>query len=406
MKAHERLLNYVKFGTASNDASETVPSTQAQFALAKALVKELKELGLNDAHVDEKCYVYAHLPSTAGYEKAPSIGFIAHLDTAPDFDGNGCSPIIHESYNGEDVVLGDSGRVLKTKDFPHLKVLKGQTLITTNGETLLGADDKAGIADIMTALEQIVTNSIPHGNISVAFTPDEEIGRGANHFDTTLFGADFAYTVDGGAAGEIEYENFNAASAEWTINGKNVHPGSAKNVMVNASLVAMEINSMLPSCEVPEKTEGYEGFYHLCDIKGNVEIAHLYYIVRDHSTAAFEAKLNTLRLIEKHINEKYGENTARLTIEEQYKNMKEKILPCFHIVETAKRVTESLGITPKEVPIRGGTDGARLSYMGLPCPNLGTGGFAFHGPYEHTTAEQMESCVNIIIGIIKEYAKV
>lgn len=405
MKAHERLLKYVKYGTVSDDNSTSVPSTDAQFTLADALVEELKALGIDNAFVDDKCYVYAYLPCTKGYESVPAIGFIAHMDTAPDFEGNGCAPVIYENYNGEDVVLGNSRRVLKVSSFPHLKSLKGQTLITTNGETLLGADDKAGIADILTAIERIINENIPHGKICIGFTPDEEIGRGADHFDTKLFGAEFAYTIDGGVAGEIEYENFNAASAEWTINGTNVHPGSAKGIMVNAAQVAFEINDMLPKGEVPEKTEGYEGFYHLCDVTGNVEIAHLYYIVRDHSANAFEAKLNTLRLIERLINEKYGDGTAKLTIEEQYRNMKEKILPCFHVVETAKRVMESLGITPKEVPIRGGTDGARLSYMGLPCPNLGTGGFACHGPFEHVTAEQMELCVQIIIGIIKEYAK-
>lgn len=404
MKAYERLLKYVSFCTASDEFCADVPSTKTQFALAEALAAELKELGLENAHVDGKCYVYAHLPCTPGCEGAPAIGLIAHLDTSPDFEGSGCRPIIHEGYDGGDVPLGTSGRVLKNEDFPHLKTLAGQTLITTDGNTLLGADDKAGIADIMTSLERIIKGGIPHGKVCVAFTPDEEIGRGADFFDVAAFGADFAYTVDGGAAGEIEYENFNAASAVWEINGKNVHPGSAKNIMVNASLVAMEINAMLPSGDVPEKTEGYEGFYHLSSMEGSVESAVLRYIIRDHSAEMFEARITAMRHIEKLVNEKYGEGTAMLTVKEQYRNMKEKILPCMHIIETAKRVIKALGLETVILPIRGGTDGARLSFMGLPCPNLGTGGFACHGPYEHVTAEQMESCTDIIVGIIKEYS--
>ncbi len=406
MESYERLLKYVTFFTASDECSESVPSTDRQFALANELVAELKSLGVNNAYVDDKCYVYAYLPATKGLEAVPAIGFIAHLDTAPDFNGDGCKPIIHKCYDGKDIELGAGGRTLKVSDFPHLQKLKGQTLITTDGETLLGADDKAGIADIITAVEQIISQDIPHGKICIGFTPDEEIGRGADCFDVKTFGAEYAYTVDGGAAGEIEYENFNAAAALWTINGINVHPGSAKNIMRNASLVAMEINAMLPSGEVPEKTEAYEGFYHLNEMKGCVESASLQYIIRDHSAEAFEAKLATMRLVEKLINEKYGAGTARLTIKEQYRNMAEKILPCFHIVEKAKKAMEQLGIEPVTVPIRGGTDGgARLSYMGLPCPNIGTGGFAFHGPFEHVTVEQMDKCVDIIIGIVKEYTK-
>lgn len=404
MRAYERLLKYVKYGTASDEQSESVPSTGCQFALANALVDELRALGLEDAYVDERCYVYAHLPCSVGCENAPAIGFVAHMDTAPDFEGNGCVPIIHADYDGGDITLGDSGRVLSPKAFPHLTRLKGQTLITTDGNTLLGADDKAGIADILTALECIIDGNIKHGKICVAFTPDEEIGRGADCFDIPTFGADFAYTVDGGAAGEIEYENFNAAAAVWTVNGVNVHPGSAKGVMKNASLIAMEINAMLPSGDVPEKTEGYEGFFHLCDMQGTVESATLKYIVRDHNADSFKLRLDMLAHIEKLINEKYGDGTAKLTVKQQYRNMLEKILPCFHIVETAKSVISDLGIEAVAVPIRGGTDGATLSYMGLPCPNLGTGGFACHGPYEHVSAEQMDLCVDIILGIVKAYA--
>ncbi|MBR6594843.1 MAG: peptidase T [Clostridia bacterium] len=405
MKAYERLLKYVKFGTPSDDGSETVPSTQCQFELARAVVEELKALGAEDAFVDGKCYVYGHIPATVGYEDKNAVGFIAHLDTAPDFEGVGCEPRIIESYDGCDIPLGNSGRVIKTKDFPHLKGLVGKTLIVTDGTTLLGADDKAGIADIMTAIERIRDSGVPHGRICIAFTPDEEIGRGADCFDLDVFGADWAYTVDGSGAGEIEYENFNAASAVWTVNGVNVHPGSAKDVMVNASLVAMEINSMLPAGDTPANTECYEGFFHLCEMTGTVESARLEYIVRDHSAAMFDCRLAALRHIEKLINAKYGEGTARVEIKEQYRNMAEKILPCFHIIEDAKAVTESLGIAPAVHPIRGGTDGARLSYMGLPCPNLGTGGYAFHGPYEHAVCEEMEQCVDIIVGIVKRAAE-
>ncbi len=404
MKAYERFLKYVKFSTNSDPESGRSPSTDSQFVLARALVEEMKELGISDAFVDEKCYVYGHIPASVGYENADAIGFIAHMDTSPDFNADNCNPIIHENYDGGDVVLGESGRVITVKEFPHLASLKGLTLITTDGTSLLGADDKAGIADILTAVERILADNIPHGKICIAFTPDEEIGSGADFFDVEGFGARFAYTVDGGGAGEIEYENFNAAAANWVINGVNVHPGSAKNIMVNAVLVATEINSMLPSGETPRDTEGYEGFYHLCDLNGDNEKATMYYIVRDHSDERFEARLETLRHIEKLINEKYGAGTAVLEIKEQYRNMKQQIVPHIHIIDTAKAVIEELGITPVIVPIRGGTDGARLSFMGLPCPNLGTGGYAGHGPMEHCTVEGMELCVDIICGIVKKYA--
>lgn len=405
MRAYERLLNYVKVATASDDKSEATPTTKCQFDLANQLVKELKELGVKDASVDELCYVYGTLPATEGMEDKPKVGFIAHMDTAPDFCGENINPQIIENYDGKDVVLGTSGRVLSVNTFPHLKNLSGRTLITTDGTTLLGSDDKSGIAEIMTVIEKIQTENIPHGTICIGFTPDEEVGAGADHFDVKRFGAEFAYTVDGGEEGEIVYENFNAYEALFDINGFNVHPGSAKNTMINAQLVAMEINGMLPAAEVPEHTEGYEGFYHLCEMSGNVEKTHMEYIVRDHSSEMMEARLYTLRQIEKVINEKYGEGTVQLSIKEEYRNMEEKIRPCFHIVETAKKVIESMGITPITVAERGGTDGARLSFMGLPCPNLGTGGYAFHGPYEHVTVEGMDKCVDIILGIIKEYAK-
>lgn len=405
MLAHERLLKYVKVSTPSDDKSTTNPTTACQFDLAKLLVEEMKALGIEDARVDDKCYVYGTIPATEGYEDKAKVGFIAHMDTAPDFCGENVNPCIIENYDGKDVVLGESGRVLSVEQFPHLAKLAGRTLITTDGTTLLGSDDKSGIAEILTAAERIINENIPHGKICIAFTPDEEVGQGADHFDVEGFGADFAYTVDGAEEGEIVYENFNAYSAVFTVNGVNVHPGSAKNIMRNAQLVAMELNGMLPAAEVPECTENYEGFYHLCEMKGDVEKTTMEYIVRDHSAVKMENRLDTIRHIVKVLNEKYGEGTVEVVIEEEYRNMEEMIRPCMHIVDNAKKVITELGMEPITLAERGGTDGARLSFMGLPCPNLGTGGFAFHGPYEHVTVEGMEKCVEIMVGIIKEYAK-
>ena len=405
MKAYERLLKYVKINTKSDDRSATVPTTDIQFDLAKILENELRELGCVNVRADDKCYVYAEIPASSGGENAPVLGFIAHMDTSPDFSGAGVNPQLYPDYNGEDVVLGDSGRVLSTKTFPHLKGLKGRTLITTDGKTLLGADDKAGVAEIMTLAERIINENIPHGKICIGFTPDEEVGSGADHFDVEGFGADYAYTVDGGAEGSLEYENFNACGARFTVNGVNVHPGSAKNIMVNAILVAMEINSMLPSADIPSKTEGYEGFFHATDMTGDTEKATLDYIVRDHSAEMFEARKTILRHIEKTLNEKYGEGTVVLEIKEQYRNMYEMILPEKHLVDNAVLAAEICGLTPTVEPIRGGTDGARLSYMGLPCPNLGTGGYAFHGPFEHITAEGMDKATDMLIEIVKIYSE-
>lgn len=405
MRAYERLLKYVKYHTASCEESESVPSTDRQFTLANALAEELTELGCTEVTVDGRCYVYAKLPATAGLEGAARLGFIAHLDTAPDFSGEGVSPVVIENYDGGELMLGDSGRVLSPKMFPHLSGLAGRTLITTDGNTLLGADDKAGIAEIMTLIELIKEGNVPHGQLSFAFTPDEEIGRGADCFDIEKFGADFAFTVDGGAEGSLEYENFNAASARFDIKGVNVHPGSAKNTMINASLVAMEINSCLPACDTPTHTEGYEGFYYLTRVQGECESASLSYIVRDHDAQLFEARLATLRHIEKTMKEKYGEERITLTVKEQYRNMKEKILPVMHLIDNAIKATELAGVTPSVEPIRGGTDGARLSFMGLPCPNLGTGGYAFHGPYEHISAEGMDSVCKILLGLVGIYSE-
>lgn len=404
MRAYERLLNYVKIWTTSDEESDTVPSSKRQLDLAGLLVQEMKDMGIENAHADEKGYVYGTLKATAGMEDKPAIGFVAHMDTAPDFNGRDVKPQLIENYDGKDVCLGDSGRILSVSDFPHLKELKGRTLITTDGTSLLGADDKAGIADIMTAMDEIIKENKPHGRLCIGFTPDEEIGKGADFFDVKGFGADFAYTVDGSKEGEIEYENFNASEAVFKIHGVNVHPGEAKNVMVNASLIAMEINGMLPPNETPQHTEGYEGFYHLTDMSGNVEHAELKYIVRDHDGKLFSDREEKLRSIKDIMNGKYGEGTVELEIKESYRNMKEKIESCMHLIENAKTAIKREGIEPKISPIRGGTDGARLSFMGLPCPNLGTGGYAFHGPFEHITVEGMDIAVNIIKNIVDIYA--
>jgi len=405
MRAYERLLNYVVIPTQSSEASDTTPSTPEQWNLAKVLVDELQALGLTDAFVDDKCYVYASIPATAGMENATVMGFIAHMDTAPDFAGAPVCPQVIERYDGGDVALGESGRVLRVSDFAHLPQLAGRTLITTDGKTLLGADDKAGVAEIMTFAEQVLSSDRPHGKICIAFTPDEEIGQGADAFDVARFGAQFAFTVDGGAEGEIEYENFNAAGAKFVVHGVNVHPGSAKDMMKNAALIGCELQNLLPADEIPSKTEGYEGFYHLTDMEGNVEKCTLSYIIRDHDAMQFEKRLAVLREVTDAINAKYGEGTVELTIREQYRNMAEMIKPCYHLIENALAAAKDVGIEPKLVPIRGGTDGARLSFMGLPCPNLGTGGYAFHGPFEHITAEGMDAVVAMLHAIVARYAK-
>ncbi len=405
MRAYERLLNYVVIPTQSSEASDTTPSTPEQWNLAKVLVDELQALGLTDAFVDDKCYVYASIPATAGMENATVMGFIAHMDTAPDFAGAPVCPQVIEHYDGGDVALGESGRVLRVSDFAHLPQLAGRTLITTDGKTLLGADDKAGVAEIMTFAEQVLASDQPHGKICIAFTPDEEIGQGADAFDVARFGAQFAFTVDGGAEGEIEYENFNAAGAKFVVHGVNVHPGSAKDMMKNAALIGCELQNLLPANEIPSKTEGYEGFYHLTDMEGNVEKCTLSYIIRDHDAAQFEKRLAVLRGVADALNAKYGEGTVELTIREQYRNMAEMIKPCYHLIENALAAAKDVGIEPKLVPIRGGTDGARLSFMGLPCPNLGTGGYAFHGPFEHITAEGMDAVVAMLHAIVARYAK-
>ena len=405
MRAYERLLNYVKVYTTSEDEQENVPSTSRQFDLGNQLAEELKKIGVQAVRIDDKCYVYGIIPATEGLEDKPAIGFIAHMDTAPDFSGENVNPQIIPNYDGGDVKLGESEYALTLKDFPHLSSLKGRTLITTDGTTLLGADDKAGVAEIMTMAEQIIKENIPHGKICIGFTPDEEVGEGADLFDIPGFGADFAYTVDGGDAGDIEYENFNAAAATVTIHGFSVHPGSAKDTMINASNVAMEFHGALPVMARPETTEGRQGFYHLCQMYGDVTTAKLGYILRDHDAAKLQFKKDNMQDIADYLNGKYGAGTVEVEIKDSYRNMLEKIKPHFHLIETARKAVRMAGLEPVEVPVRGGTDGATLSWMGLPCPNLGTGGFNFHGVCECTTVERMDRCTEIVLNIISLYAE-
>lgn len=405
MKAYERLLSYVKIFTPSNEESTSSPSSRCQFDLARLLVEELKGLGISDVTLDDHCYVYAHLPATEGLEHCKALGFIAHMDTVSDFCDHAVTPVITENYDGKDLPLGTSGRTLSPEMFSHLTSLAGRTLITSDGTTILGADDKAGIAEILTALEHILTEKIPHGPLCVAFTPDEEIGMGPAHFNVKKFGADYAYTLDGDTEGEIQYENFNACSAKVTFQGVNVHPGSSKNTMINAALVAMEFDSMLPSVDTPRNTADYQGFFHLCSMKGDVSRAELQYIVRDHDAASFEVRQKTLAHITEILNEKWGEGTVTLTITQQYRNMKEIIDTCPWLITLAEDACRACGVTPLILPIRGGTDGAQLSFMGLPCPNLGTGGHAYHGPYEHITVEGMDAAVDVTLEIIKLFSQ-
>ena len=405
MRAYERLLEYARVYTTSDPTSGTHPSTARQFDLARRLADELHGLGVEDARVDEHCYVYGSLPATEGCEDKPALGLIAHMDTAPDASGENVNPVIHENYDGGDVVLPATGMVMKVSTFPFLKELKGETLITTDGTTLLGADDKAGVAEIMTAVETLQAEGRPHGKLCIAFTPDEEIGEGAMLFDIPGFGAEFAYTVDGGDVGGIEYENFNAASATVTIHGFSVHPGSAKNAMINAANVAMEFHMALPMMARPETTEGREGFYHLCQMIGDVNEAKLGYILRDHDAGKLQYKKDNLERLACYFNGKYGAGTVELEIKDSYRNMYEKIKPHFHLVETARKAIRAVGLEPEEVPVRGGTDGATLSWKGLPCPNLGTGGFNFHGVCECTTAERMDRATEVLLNITALYAE-
>ena len=404
MRAYERLLRYARVYTTSDPHSGTHPSSQRQFDLARMLVDEMKELGIEDAAVDEHCYVYGTIPAAPGYENQPALGLIAHMDTVSDASGENVSPVIHENYDGQDVVLPGTGAVLKVSTFPFLASLKGETLITSDGSTLLGADDKSGIAEILTAAETVLQQNLPHGKLCIGFTPDEEIGEGADLFDLARFGAQFAYTVDGGDVGGIEYENFNAASATVTIRGLSVHTGSAKNTMINASNVAMEFHMALPLMARPETTEGRQGFYHLCQMYGDVNEAKLGYILRDHDAACLEYKKNEMLQIADWLNGRYGAGTVTVELKDGYRNMIEKIKPHFHLVENARTAIRMAGLEPEEIPVRGGTDGAVLSWKGLPCPNLGTGGFNFHGVYECTTAERMDKAAEVLLNIIGLYA--
>jgi len=409
-KVVNRFLNYIKYNTEANEDSQTVPSTKSQLSFAKKLAEELSDIGLQEVSIDDKAYVMATLPSNLESEddkEKPTIGFIAHMDTSPDMPGENIKPQIFENYDGKDIILNEGLNItLSTKDFPEIKNYIGKDIITTDGTTLLGADDKAGVAEIITAMEYLVNNpEIKHGKIRIGFTPDEEIGRGADHFDVAKFGADLAYTVDGGPIGELEDENFNAAAARIIINGVSVHPGTAKGKMINSMLVASEIINRLPKDETPAETEGYQGFYHLVNIEGNVEQTKLYYIIRDFDKVKFIERKTIIEGIINDLNKEYGKNIIKLKLEDQYYNMKEIIEKNKYIVDTAYQAMEEVGIDPIVTPIRGGTDGARLSYMGLPTPNLFTGGHNFHGKYEYIPVESMEKAVLVIRKIVELYGK-
>ena len=408
MKILDRFLQYVRFTTTSDEKASTCPSTAGQLELGNYLAQELKNIGLSQVKIDEHGYVYGMLPATFGHETDDAIGFISHMDTSPDFSGVNPKPQVFENYNGSDVVLQGSGDVLRTSEFLDLETLKGRTLVTTDGTTLLGADDKAGMTAIVTAMERLAESDrngaqIPHGDIWVGFTPDEEIGRGADLFDLNYFKAKYAYTVDGSYEGELAYENFNAATAIFKVRGKSVHPGEAKGIMKNASLIAAEIAMALPKNETPATTEGREGFYHLIDMQGDVSEAKLVYIVRDHDQQIFEKRLKTLEKLAVIFNSKYGgvqtDPVISVEIKNSYSNMLQVIERYPQVLERACSAIRKAGIEPVSKPVRGGTDGARLSFMGLPCPNLGTGGYAYHGPFEHVTVEGIETVSRIILNI-------
>ena len=411
--AVERFLKYVSYDTQSDEAYDTCPSTKKQLLLANELKRELEEMGASDVRMSEYGYLFARIPDNTGSTSAhgasgvgqkttiPALGFISHIDTAPSLTGTNVKPRIVQAYDGKDIVLNAEKQiVMKVSEFPFLADLKGQDLIVTDGTTLLGADDKAGVAEIMTAAQELLAMGGRHATLKIGFTPDEEIGRGADRFDVKGFGADFAYTADGGPVGEIEYENFNAAGAKVVVHGLNIHPGSAKGKMVNSQLIAMEFQSLLPVGQRPELTEGYEGFFHLLGMKGEVERSELHYIIRDHDMEKFEEKKAVMTAAADFINRKYGAGTLELTLKDSYYNMKKCIEPCMYVVERAKKAMAAAGMNPVEVPIRGGTDGARLSYEGLPCPNLCTGGENYHGRFEFIPTEDMEKCVRMLVEIL------
>ena len=405
MELKERFLKYVAINTRSDENSETFPSTAAQWDLLNTLVDEMKLLGLEDVTIDKYGYAMGTIPATPGKEGAPVIGFLAHVDTAPDMSGENVRPRIIESYDGQDIVLNNA-LTMKVADFPELKRFIGHTLIHTDGTTLLGADDKAGVAEIMTAAEYLMTHpEVEHGKIRIGFTPDEEIGRGVDFFDVKAFGADFAYTMDGGYEGELEYENFNAASAKIAIQGRNVHPGYAKNKMINAIEVACELNNMIPAVERPQYTEGYEGFFHCVGFNGTVENATISYIIRDHDAELFEQKKIWMWDIVGMLNKKYGQGTLTLTLKDQYYNMRKMVEPHPQVIDNALAAMREADVEPIVRPIRGGTDGARLSFMGLPCPNIFAGGMNFHGKFEYCSLNSMEKAVQVIINIAKRWAE-
>ncbi len=406
-KVHERFLKYVAFDTESDPDSETCPSTAKQKKLGEFLVSEMKAMGISDVEMDENGYVYGQIPSNSTNAKAPSLALIAHMDTSPDLSGAHIKPQIVKQYDGGTIILNEAlGIKMSPKEFDHLAHYVGQDLIVTDGTTLLGADDKAGIAEILTLCERLLENdAILHGPIKIAFTPDEEVGRGADLFNLEKVNADFGYTVDGGELGELEFENFNAATAKITIKGTNIHPGSAKGKMVNSILIGMEFNQMLPAFDVPSFTENYEGFNHLNDFKGSVEETHMLYIIRDHDLEKFNEKKALFREITAFLNYKYGSNVVETQLIDSYFNMREKILPHIHLIKTVKTAMETCEVEPLIVPIRGGTDGARLSYMGLPCPNICTGGHNFHGRFEYIPVQSMEKTVDILTEIVKIYEK-
>ena len=401
-----RFLSYVAIDTRSDDTSTTFPSTAKQFDMLNLLHDQLKAFGLADVSIDANGYVMGTLPSNTS-KKVPVIGFVAHVDTSPDMSGTDVKPRLVENYDGKDVLLNaEKNIILSPSDFPELREYQGQTLIVTDGTTLLGADDKAGVTEIMAAIAYFVNHpEIEHGTIKVGFTPDEEVGRGVDFFDVKKFGADFAYTMDGGGIGELEYENFNAAGAKVTIQGRNIHPGYAKNKMKNAILMATEFNALLPVNERPEFTQDYEGFYHLIKMEGSVENAFIQYIIRDHDRPKFEHKKKLFKDCVDFMNKRYGENSFTLEMKDQYYNMREMVEPVYHVVATAQEAMEQLGIVPKVVPIRGGTDGARLSYMGLPCPNIFAGGHNFHGKMEYVPLESMVKATEVILKIVELYTK-
>ncbi len=405
MELKERFLKYVAFDTQSNEESTTFPSTDKQKVLLEALRDEMTALGLTEVSMDQYGYTMGTIPATPGCENAPVIGFIAHVDTAPDMSGAEVKPHVIEEYDGGDIMLNNA-LTMKVSDFPELEFFKGHTLIHTDGTTLLGADDKAGVAEIMTAAEYLLAHpEIKHGKIRIGFTPDEEIGRGVDYFDVKAFGADFAYTVDGGMEGELEYENFNAAGAKIEIQGRNVHPGSAKDKMINAINVATELQNLLPQCERPEHTEGYEGFFHCVGFNGTVEKAAVSYIIRDHDSEKFEQKKRLMWAAVDYLKQRYGDGVLTLTLKDQYYNMRKMVEPHPQVIERAIRAMEMAGVKPLIKPIRGGTDGARLSFMGLPCPNLFTGGMNFHGKFEYCSLTTMQRSQQVILNLARLWAE-